>query len=110
MPTKSSTEEKLTKVLAKSDFIRKDLDAVHYYYSFMSDDFEICLEPCAGGFDVAAYDNDAEDPEFKSSVGDKQCTKTGDYTQIDALFGDRKEMDWNKALEIANALYSQKIK
>ena len=93
------------KVLAKPDFIRIDLDPVHHYYSFRSDDIEICLEPCAGGFDVAIYADDAEGPEFKSTVEPKRCTETGDYTRIDALFGDRKDEDWKQALEIANDLY-----
>lgn len=95
------------KVLAISDFIRIDIDPVHYYCSFRSDDIEICLEPCAGGFDVAIYADDAEGPEFKSTVEPKRCTETGDYTRIDALFGDRKDEDWKQALEIANDLYQR---
>jgi len=46
------------KVLSRSDFIRIDLDPVPYYCSFRSDDIEICLGPCAGGFCVAAYNED----------------------------------------------------
>ena len=53
------------KVLTRTDFIRIDSDPVHYYYSFQSDDTEICLEPCAGGFEVAIYADDVEGPEFK---------------------------------------------
>jgi len=95
------------KILARSDFIRIDIDPVHYYCSFRSDDIEICLEPCAGGFDVAIYVDDAEGPEFKSTLEPKRCTETGDYTRIDALFGDRKDEDWKQALEIANDLYQR---
>ena len=94
----------------RNHFIRVDQDEDHHYYSFGVPGFEICLEPCAAGFDVAIYADDGEEPEFKSAVEPKQCTKTGDYTQIDALFGDRKDEDWNKALAIADELLEKYVK
>jgi hypothetical protein len=112
----------------REQFTRINLDEKHYYYSFntilgfdfgdQGDDkhyyrckvsgFEICLEPCAAGFDVAIYaDDDGKDAELKSSLAPKRCTETGDYMQIDALFGDRKDEDWNKALAIADEMFEK---
>ncbi len=94
--------------LRREHFIRNDLDKEHYYYSFGIPGLEICMEPCAAGFDVAIYtDNDGIPQYEKSAIEPKRCTETGDYTQIDALFGDRKDEDWNKALEIANELFDK---
>jgi hypothetical protein len=88
------------KVLSRSDFIRIDLDPVHYYCSFRSDDIEICLEPCAGGFCVAAYNND------KTKLEPGKCTNHDGYLDsAGAMFGERKEDTWKIALEIANDLY-----
>jgi len=88
----------------RKEFIRIDLDPEHYYYSFGVPGFEICLEPCAAGFDVAMYENG-----ILSQA--KRCTKSGDYLEsVGALFGERKEMDWIKALEIANELMEKRLK
>lgn len=88
------------KVLSRSDFIRIDLDPVHQYYSFRSDDIEICLEPCAGGFCVAAYDKD------KTRLEPGKCTNRNGYLEsASAMFGERREDTWKQALEIANDLY-----
>lgn len=94
----------------REHFSRIDMDEYHYYYSFGVPGFEICLEPCAEGFDVAIYtDNDGIPQYEKSAIEPKRCTETGDYTQIDALFGDRKDEDWNKALAIADELLDKYI-
>ncbi len=87
------------KVLSRSDFIRIDLDPVHYYCSFRSDDAEICLEPCAGGFDVALYHD-----KIKLEPG--VCTNSDGYLEsARAIFGERREDTWKQALDIANDLY-----
>lgn len=97
----------------REHFIRIDLDKEHYYYSFGVPGFEICLEPCAAGFDVAVYTDDRSDGTFISkniAAEDKRCTETGDYlTSADALFGDRTLEDWNKALVIADELLDKYI-
>lgn len=94
----------------REHFIRIQMDLYHYYYSFGVPGFELCLEPCAEGFDVAIYTDNDGIPQFeKSSLEPKRCTETGDYTQIDDLFGDRKDEDWNKALEIADELLEKYI-
>lgn len=101
--------------LKKEHFVRKNLDQYHYYYFFGVPGFEICLEPCAAGFDVAVYTDDSSDGTLRTmqSVAEpKRCTETGDYTtSAEALFGDRKDEDWNKALVIANEMLDKyKIK
>lgn len=83
----------------REHFIRIDLDKEHYYYSFGVPGFEICLEPCAAGFDVAIYG------EHKEMLEPRRCTDSNGYLEsMDAIFGDRKDEDWNKALEIADEL------
>lgn len=92
----------------REHFIRIDSDKDHYYYSFGVPGFEICLEPCAEGFDVAVYTDDRNDGMLGSkniAASDKRCTRTGDYVKSAAdLFGERSDKDWNKALEIADEL------
>lgn len=99
---KLTREVAINKILSKMDFIRIDLDPIHYYYSFRSGVFEICLEPCAGGFCTAAYDKDIH----KLEPG--KCTDQEGYLDSPiAMFGDRREDTWNKALETANDLYQR---
>lgn len=96
--------------LKREHFIRVNQDAYHYHYSFGVPGFEICLEPCAGGFDVAIYAN-SYPTEFPELKGEKICTKTGDYLQsVEGLFGDRSDEDWNKALLLADELLEKHIK
>lgn len=85
----------------KKHFIKIELDERQHYYSFGVPGFEICLEPCVEGFEVAIY-------EDGNLVGEKHCTKTGDYTT--SLFQDRSEEDWNRALKIADELFDKYIK
>lgn len=88
--------------LKREHFIRKDLDKEHYYYSFgIPGEFEICLEPCAGGFDVVSYINGVK-------VEPISCTNSDGYlNSVEAMFGDRTGEDWNKALAIANELFDK---
>lgn len=100
--------------LKREHFIRKNLDQYHYFYSFGVPGVEICLEPCSAGFDVAVYTDDCSDGILRSkniAAEDKRCTETGDYlTSAEALFGDRSDKDWNRALEIANELLDKYVK
>ncbi len=84
--------------LKREHFVRIELDKEHYYYSFgIPGLFDICLEPCAGGFDVALYDGD------RIEIVPKQCINSDGYLiSATALFGDCKDEDWNKALAIAS--------
>ncbi len=93
------------RVLTRSDFIRIDLDKEHYYYSFKSGDrVEICFEVCAGGFCVAAYNED------QMMLEPRKCTNCDGYLEsVYAMFGERKDDAWIKALEIANDLYKRFI-
>lgn len=86
--------------IKRDDFTRIDLDIDHYYYSLKIPDsqFEICLEPCAGGFDVSLYN-------ARNKVGDSLCTNSDGYLDSpEELFGDRKDEDWKKAVKLANNL------
>ena len=91
------------RVLTRSDFIRIDLDKEHYYYSFKHE-VEICLEPCAGGFCVAAYNED------QMMLEHRKCTNCDGYLEsVSAMFGERRDDAWVKALVIANDLYKRFI-
>lgn len=93
-----------SRVLSKVSFIRIALDSVHYYYSFKGDDVEICLEPCAGGFCVAAYN------EKSILLEPRKCTSCNGYLDsIQAMFGERKDDTWTTALVTANDLYKRYI-
>ena len=92
------------RVLNKTNFIRIDLDKEHYYYSFKSEQVEICLEPCAGGFCVRVYDADQQ------LLEPGKCTDCSGYLEsFYAMFGERREDAWIKALEMANELYKRLI-
>ena len=91
------------RVLNKTNFIRIDLDKEHYYYSFKHE-VEICLEPCAGGFCVAAYNED------QMMLEPRKCTNCDGYLEsVYAMFGERKDDAWIRALVIANDLYKRFI-
>lgn len=93
------------RVLTQTDFIRIYLDKEHYYYSFEHDPVEICIEPCAGGFCVAPYSL-APHPLDKEMLEPRKCTNCDGYlSSAQAIFGERREDTWNKALVIANELY-----
>jgi len=94
----------INRVLSRTDFIRKDLDKEHYYYSFVHDDVEICLEPCAGGFCVAVYN------EGLMKLEPEKCTNCDGYlSSVTAMFGERTDETWVKALETANDLYKRYV-
>lgn len=91
------------RVLNKTNFLRIDLDRDHYYYSFKTEPVEICLEPCAGGFCVRVYDADQQLLESK-------CTDCSGYLEsFSAIFGERREDAWIKALEMANEFYKRLV-
>ncbi len=91
------------RVLNKTNFLRIDLDRDHYLYSFKSGQVEICLEPCAGGFCVRVFDADQQLLESK-------CTDCSGYLEsVYAMFWERREDAWIKALEMANEFYKRLI-
>ena len=92
------------RVLNRTNFLRIDLDKEHYYYSFKREQIEICLEPCAGGFCVAAYNED------ETMLEPRKCTDCDGYLEsVYAMFGERRDDAWTKALVIANDLYKRFI-
>ena len=111
------------KELTRSDFRRVDLkgSGKKYYFSFEDRalGIELCLEPCASGFDTALYKNSMDSPLYSQLVGKKICTnfKSGIYKDekdnVDKLMMqdflqgtlERSQKVWDKALNIANRLY-----
>ncbi len=92
------------RVLNRTNFIRINLDSLHYYYSFKSNEVEICLEPCAGGFCVAPYDQD------EIQLEPRKCTNCSGYLESEqAMFGERRDDAWVNALETANELYRRYV-
>jgi len=92
------------RVLNKTNFLRIDIDKDHYYYSFKNGEVEICLEPCAGGFCVRVFDADQQ------LLEPGKCTDCSGYLEsFYAMFGERREDAWIKALEIANEFYKRLI-
>ncbi|MBA4323419.1 MAG: hypothetical protein C0408_11440 [Odoribacter sp.] len=90
------------RVLNKTNFLRIDLDKEHYYYSFKREQVEICLEPCAGGFCVRVFDMDQQ------LLEPGKCTDCSGYLEsVYAMFGERRDDTWLKALEMANELYKR---
>jgi len=91
------------RVLNRNNFIRIDLDRDHYYYTFKNEDVEICLEPCAGGFCVRVFDADQQ-------LLESRCTDFDGYLDsVSAIFGERREDAWIKALEMANEFYKRLV-
>lgn len=98
-------EIQANKLLARTDFIRINLDKEHYYYSFKTNKIEICIEPCAGGFCVAPYSL-ASHPLDKEMLEPRKCTNCdGFLSSLATMLGERNEEVWGKALVIANELY-----
>lgn len=92
------------RVLNKTNFLRIDIDKDHYYYSFKREQVEICLEPCAGGFCVRVFDADQQ------LLEPGKCTDCSGYLEsVYAMFGERREDAWIKALEMANEFYKRLI-
>ncbi len=86
----------------KEDFHRINLGKSKYYYSIKTQLMEICIEPCAAGFDVAIfYPN--EEIAFP-----RRCTKHDGYDKTyNSLIGERRDETWKKALEIAGELFDR---
>lgn len=114
------------KELTRSDFKKVDIKGrgMKYYFSFVDKylGVELCLEPCANGFDVGLYQRG------NWLIGKKECTnlKSGIYKKEkvvskendnpysfdklmmqDFIHGtlERSEKAWDKGLKIANKLY-----
>lgn len=84
------------KTLTVSDFVHIPFPGISGYYfaSGLSDDREVCLEPCLNGFDVAIYDKN------KDLIGEKTCTNIDNAYLIDQFAG-------KLAIKIANEKIKQ---
>ncbi len=81
------------KTLTLKDFKPKVVADTLTYFSYEFSAFEICLEPCLNGFDIALYRN-------QNLVFDKICTdldlSTTPWPQV-----------YEKAVQLANDLYQR---
>lgn len=88
----------MSKLLTVADFKRIDLTPPRFYWSHVTEDeYEVCLEPCLNGFDVAIYDL-----EHQLVVRHKKCTNVRDMQKIEKLYE-----AINKGVGIANSLLIQ---
>ena len=79
------------------------------YFSYKCGDFEICLEPCLNGYDVAIYRG-----EQKDIVGEKKCTNfdfgdRGLRFGIDGLKKGQANMVLLRAVKLANEFHKKFI-
>ena len=83
-------------MLTLKNFKEENVHDQWYYYSMKKDGFELTLEPCMGGFDVALYvDQNLHTP--------KLCTDVKHPTE----FGGRIEA-MQRALSFANQLWEER--
>lgn len=86
--------------LSKKNF-KSFVGNIYFFYRFTEDqtDYELCLEPCVNGFNVALYKQHA-DGHRPQSVMSKVCTLTEGYSED--RFGqlERDDTTWVKALNI----------
>lgn len=88
--------------ISKNDFNRVDNEGTPYW-SFIKDNYEICLELCFSGFDVAIYRIDGEG--VMDLAEPKICTEENINIETYMHTNERTEWAWNKALELANILF-----
>ncbi len=94
--------------LAIGDFERKDVaGTLGHYWTAKTDRYEVCLEACFNGYDVALYELKPGDDVFvkgdgKRLVGEKTCADIPDIPMVAAMAGELPPEALKKALEIAN--------
>lgn len=74
-----------------------------HYFSYKDDKYEVCMESCLNGYDVAVYDLE------QNLIGEKKCTNIECMLEMQIAPGfSIGTLDAiNKALEIANRKYSE---
>lgn len=88
--------------------ITDEQDNYYYSYQFTSNDvkYELCLECCFSGFDVALYKVAVKDLDYEL-VAQKVCTEHKGY--LNFLNLDRRISTKEKAVRIANQLIKQYV-
>lgn len=96
------------------DFQLAITDDRKFYHSFSFRDYEICLEPCLNGFDVAIY-KVGPDEGIGGLVEEKICTdfnfKRKEWTEgklafgLDGLKKGERNMLLLRAMKFANQFY-----
>lgn len=105
-------------VLTIKDFARKDVEGtLGYYFSAQTEKYEVCLESCLDGFDVAVYERRFKEVETVGEaptkieipgdlVGEKTCTNI--YAcGAGVLPGD--DDVWTEALYVAIEIANKKL-
>jgi len=90
------------KKLTLGSFKREGLaGSFGHYFTFTDGKYEVCLESCLNGYDVAIYDMN------KNLIGEKECTNIEGMLemQIMAGFSMGSGEALTKAVEIANRKY-----
>lgn len=84
-----------------------------FYHSYEFDDYELCLEPCLSGFDVALY-RKGPDERIAGLVEEKKCTDFNFKRRegrllfgLDGLKKGEKNMVTLRALKYANELITK---
>jgi hypothetical protein len=82
------------------------LGSFGHYFSYKDDKYEVCLESCLNGYDVAIYDLN------QNLIGEKTCTNIDGILGMQILpgfsFGTGEALE--KALKIANKKYNNLLK
>ncbi len=73
-----------------------------HHFSYKDGEYEVCLEACLNGYDVAIYDNK------QNLIGEKECTNTeGMEFQIMPGYSMASGQALQDAVEIANRKYKK---
>lgn len=81
---------------------KKFVGNIYYFHRFTKENtnYEICLEPCNYGFDVALYKRASMDSSKTTLIGKRICTAEKGYGTDPLHQKDRREETWAKALGI----------
>lgn len=89
--------------LEKSKF-NNFIGSIYHFYRFTKNgqDYELCLEPCDYGFDIAIYERYGQKPY--QLVMKKTCLSEAGYQNDPFHKTDRRPETWNHALQIAEEI------
>ena len=73
-----------------------------HYFSYKDDKYEVCLESCLNGYDVAIYDLN------QNLIGEKECTNIEGMLEMQIMPG--FSMGTGKAIEKALKIANKKFK
>lgn len=99
---------KLQRKITKKDF-KKFVGDIHYFYYFEYNNlgYEVTLEPCLNGFDVALYNRDIRARRYEL-VTEKFCTNLRGY-KFEIKDYERDDKTWDLAIKMANKIVDEYI-